>query len=182
MRKVLFILGELSEQDLDWLITRGSPINIERGSSIIIQGRPVDSMFIVLGGRFSVFLKGHEDKPMAVLGQGEIVGEMSLVDKGPPSATVCALEDSRVLAIGRNELEEKLRADVGFAARFYRALAVFLSDRMRSTFKTLGYGNSPSLEEDVHESDEVDPGLLDKIALAGLRFETMLRRLSSDAL
>ncbi|HEY9899299.1 MAG TPA: cyclic nucleotide-binding domain-containing protein [Pantanalinema sp.] len=177
MRKVLFILGELNEQDLDWLATSGSPRAIAPGQSIIRQGRVIDSMFIVLRGAFCVAIEGQEDKPLAVLGAGEIVGEMSLVDHGAPSATVRALADSHVLELPRAELELKLKQDVGFAARFHRALAVFLSDRLRSTFQALGDGASISLDEHVLEDREVDPAVLDKVALAGLRFDTMLRRL-----
>lgn len=180
MRKVLFILGELTEQDLDWLVTRGSQQTVVQGSAIIVQGRPIDSMFIVLDGSLAVSTEGHEQKPLAILGPGEIVGEMSLVDQGLPSATVRALEDSRVLAIARQDLEEKLLADVGFAGRFHRALAVFLSDRLRNTFRTMGETDALSLSEDVLADHEVDPAVLDKVALAGLRFETMLRRLMPD--
>ncbi|HEY9856920.1 MAG TPA: cyclic nucleotide-binding domain-containing protein, partial [Stenomitos sp.] len=115
---------------------------------------------------------------IATLGAGEIVGEMSMVDDAPPSATVRALGESRVLAIPRPALSRKLSDDQGFAARFYRAMAIFLSDRLRSTTRTLGYGESVSLDEHVRADDEIDPALLDKVALAGLRFETMLRRLA----
>ncbi|MBO9542542.1 cyclic nucleotide-binding domain-containing protein [bacterium] len=180
MRKVLFILGELTEQDLDWLVTRGSPQTAVRGRAIIVQGQPIDSMFIILDGSFAVVAGAHEDKPLAVVGSGEIVGEMSLVDQGPPSATVRAREDSRVLAIARADLEEKLRTDIGFNARFHRALALFLADRLRNTFRTMGQGSAFSLREDVLEDHEVDPAVLDKVAIAGLRFETMLRRLIPD--
>lgn len=177
---MLFILGELSELDLDWLVTRGTPRTVEGGSAIIVQGQPIDSMFIILEGTFAVVAGANEDKPLAVLGSGEIVGEMSLVDQGPPSATVRAREESRVLAIARADLEQKLRTDIGFSARFHRALAIFLSDRLRNTFRSQGEGDSFSLREGVLEDQELDPAVLDKVAIAGLRFETMLRRLIPD--
>ncbi len=178
MRKVLFILGELNDADLEWMVTRGQVMHVPAGQAIIQQGRPIDSMFIVLDGAFAVTLEGPQSTTVATLGSGEMVGEMSLVDNAPPSATVRALRESRVLAMPCPALSKKLADDTGFAARFYRAMAIFLSDRLRSTTRTLGYGDAVSLDEHVRADDEIDPALLDKIALAGLRFDTMLRRLA----
>jgi CRP/FNR family transcriptional regulator, cyclic AMP receptor protein len=61
------------------------------------------------------------------------MGEMSFVDQAPPSATVQAMEPSFVLDIPRRRLNAKLAEDAGFAARFYRALSMFLAARLRAT-------------------------------------------------
>ena len=106
-----------------------------------------------------------------------MVGEMSFVDAGPPGATVTALEDSAVLAIPRSQLSAKLEQDSGFAARFYRAIATFLSDRLRATVGQLGYGEVQSLAEEAIAADELDDNVLDNIHLAGGRFDRMLHRL-----
>ena len=102
---------------------------------------------------------------------------MSFVDGRPPSATVQALSDSLLFAIPRRALASKLEADQGFAARFYRALAVFLSQRLRDTVQHLGYGAGVALDEEVEYSDELNPAVLDTVPLAGARFDRMLKRL-----
>ena len=53
------------------------------------------------------------------------------------------LDDCVVLAVPQRALRDKLHKDQGFAARFYRALAIFLANRMRATMNTLGYGKPP---------------------------------------
>jgi CRP-like cAMP-binding protein len=102
---------------------------------------------------------------------------MSFVDSRPPSATVKAVEDSRVLAIPRQKLSARLEQEQGFAGRFYQSLAVFLADRLRSTTARLGYGPDEPLVENQEYEDELDPNVLDNVFLAGARFDMMLRRL-----
>src|ERR1700748_2255628 len=182
MRKVLFLFGQLNDDDVEWMLTAGTKRFVPAGVVLIQQGVPVDSVFILLEGRLAVRLaprKGPE-KEIARLNAGEIVGEMSFVDARPPSATVKALEDSTVFALSKAILNRKLAADSGFAARFYRALAIYLSTTVRERHRDLGSGvgggGQPEEEEDV---DELDPNVLDGVYLAGERFDRMVKRVMS---
>jgi len=101
------------------------------------------------------------------------------VDANPPSATVAALGRGVVLALPRALLQQKLDRDTGFAARFYHALAAFLSDRLRATVaRTNDATGTPGLDEDAIADDELDPNVLDTVHLAGARFSQILTRLS----
>src|SRR4051794_35233925 len=140
MRKALFFLGVLNDSDLDWLIAQGNRTDVAAGSTLIHQGQPIESMFIILDGLFAVSTSAAPGKEVARLKSGEVLGEMSFLDSRPPSASVRAIEKSSVLAISKVRLMDKLEADVAFASRFYRALGVFLSDRLRWTIGLLGYG------------------------------------------
>lgn len=176
MRKVLVILGQLSDSDVEWLATAGSREKIAAGRVLIEEGRPISSMYILLDGHMDVSLKGIGT--VATLASGEIMGEMSMIDSRPPSASITAKTDCLVLAISKAVLERQLEADVGFAARFYKAIATFLSDRLRGTVRRLGYGDSgASLDEDVELEGELDLNVLDSVHLAGARFERMLKTL-----
>jgi hypothetical protein len=105
---------------------------------------------------------------------------MSLVDGRPPSATVRARDDALVLAIPCERLKAKLQEDSGFAARFYKAIAIFLSDRLRGKLEMLGGEPQPRLDEDAFDADELDPALMDSLYLAGQRFDRMLKRLVGE--
>jgi bacteriocin-type transport-associated protein len=175
MRKALFFLGILSDSDIDWLIGAGRRQPIAAGTVLIKEGIPVDAIYILLDGVLKVSSVGVEQVEIARLRSGEVVGEMSFVDARPPSATVSALEDSVVLAVPRAQLNAKLK-DAEFAARFYRALAVFLADRLRTTVGWLGYGRR-AVPDRVDEEDELDSDVLEGVAMAGARFEWLLQRL-----
>jgi bacteriocin-type transport-associated protein len=177
MRKVLFILGQLSDLDIEWLIAAGRKEQIPAGTTLIHEGKAIDALYIVLDGLLSVTMVALGGQEIARLGSGEMAGEMSFVDARPPSATVLALQDSMVLAVPRRQLVAKLEQDAPFAARFYRALATFLSDRLRGTVSRLGYSEGQSLQEDIEYSDELDDNVLDTVHLAGTRFERILKQL-----
>ncbi len=146
MKKVLFILSELTDGDIDWIVSMGKRQTVSDGTILIQEGHPVDTLYILLDGELAVTTIAFDGREIARLGSGEVVGEMSFVDARPPSATVTAKGDSLVFTLPRPELAVKLHQDEGFAARFYRALAAFLSNRLRSTVGQLGYtqGNSPA--------------------------------------
>lgn len=168
MKQVLFILGELSDADIDWLIQRGDRQEVEPGTILIHEGKSVDALYLLLDGALVVTISALEDRQIARLSSGDVVGEMSFIDSRPPSATVRTLEKSVVLAVERSLLSEKLQADVGFAARFYRALAILLSSRLRGTVRQLG--NSPD-----HSQPETET-----VAIAQQRFDNLLERLKGS--
>ena len=178
MKKVLFILGEFSDGDIDWLVAVGRQQAIATGQVLITEGKPIDALYIILEGHFAVSVAAMGNRTVAEVGCGEVIGEMSFIDERPPSATVTAQEPSRVLAVSRAAVMARLRTDIGFGARFYRALAVFLSDRLRATVSHLGFGKETALDERQEYEDELDMTVLEKITLAGARFDWMLRRLS----
>lgn len=179
MRKVLFLFGQLNDDDVEWMLAAGAKRFLAAGATLIEQGVPVDAVFILLEGRLGVWLKGRRspEREIARLNAGEIVGEMSFVDARPPSASVRALEDSTVFAVSKSALNAKLAADQGFAARFYRALAIYLSTTVRERHRALGYGAALAEDEgDEDDADELDANVLDGVYLAGERFDRMVKR------
>jgi CRP-like cAMP-binding protein len=176
VRKVLYILGRLEDEDIDWFVENGERRRAKPGTVLITEGKPVDVMHIVLEGHLQVTAR-HSPAPIATLGAGEVVGELSFLDARPPSATVTAEDDVTVLAVKRAALSDRLKSHQPFAARFYHALGVFLADRLRSTVTRLGYEGRAPLEAESEYDDEIDDELLDGVSLAGKRFEWILRRL-----
>lgn len=173
MRKALYILGELDDTDVEWLAEHGSREHISQGTVLIHKGEPVSQLFVVLEGRLAV--SAADGNEIASLLSGEVVGEISFVDSRPPSASVSASEDTHVLSVSCDLLRTKIEKDPHFAARFYRALAVFLADRLRVTTGRFGYGSGV---EDAEAVDELSEDQINAIDLAGVRFDRMIKRLS----
>jgi len=169
MRKVLFILGQLSDQDAEWLTANGRKKVLPPDGVMIREGEPIDSLYVVLEGLLSVIDRDLGNSEVAQLGCGEVVGEMSFIDGRPPSATVRAIERTTALEVPRRALLHKIETDPAFAARFYRALAMFLSHRLRT------------LTHDSPDVDELDPNVLDSVHLAASRFDRMMKQLMMSA-
>ncbi|MBK9001142.1 MAG: cyclic nucleotide-binding domain-containing protein [Myxococcales bacterium] len=163
MRKVLFIFGQLSDTDVDWLAKTGRRKRLPKASVLITEGVAVETFYIVIDGEL-VVTQGKPRREIARLGGGEIVGEMSFVDARPPSATVTALTDVVVCAIPTEKLGQALTDNNAFAARFYKAVATFLSDRLRKA-------------TDTDYDDELDDSVLDNVDRAGARFNALSRSL-----
>jgi len=174
MRKVLFIMGQLNDRDIEWMALIGRQRVFASGDTLIQEGQESPALFIVLEGEVAVEVAGIGR--VATLGSGEIIGEMSFVDKAPPSATVVALSGAKVLVLQKSQVEDHLAEDPAFAARFYRALAIFLADRLRGTVQRNKAG-APVTSTAIEE-DELDDSVLDNVSVAGLRFQQMLKTLA----
>ena len=175
MRKSLIILGILDDGDLEWLIENGSAKQLQEGDYLMRQGIPVEAMYFLLTGTLSVELEKPQPRQLAEIESGEVVGEISLLDSRPSTASIRALDESLLLEIRHDALKPKLETDLGLQARLYKSLGMFLAQRMRSTILTLGYGEDRS-EEDEEEIDEIEPQLLDGIERAAKRFELMVSK------
>jgi CRP/FNR family cyclic AMP-dependent transcriptional regulator len=181
MRKVLYIMGILSDTDLEWLAGRGVTRNISAGTTLIHMGVPIDSFYIVLDGRLSV-ITGMSGDETASLGCGEMLGEISFVDSRPPSASVVAVVSSQVLEVPRDVLKEKLASDTQFASRFYQSVATLLADRLRTTVANLGYeGRREEVPEPQYDPEAFDDTWMENISFAASRFDQLLRRLGVRA-
>lgn len=176
MRKALYILGVLDDVDIEWLAECGTVLHLPAGTTLIKEGEPVSSLYIVLEGHLRVTSCRDNSLRIADLFPGEIVGEISFVDSRPPAASVSAEEESQVFAISRDVLSAKLGKDHGFAERFYLAIARFLADRLWVTVGRFGYG-SPQQDTDI---DELQESSLGDISLAAVRFDEFLKRLRGN--
>lgn len=77
---------------------------------IFRQGEPGRCAYIIESGRVQVSVrKDGEDLPLTTLGEGEIFGEMAIIDRLPRSATATALEPTRLCVISQDTLTERVQ-------------------------------------------------------------------------
>ncbi len=83
-----------------------------KGSVILFEDDPGDSLFIVRSGRVKVVLVAEDGREviLGVLGVGEHFGELSLIDDQPRSAHVIAMEDSTLLVLRRDDFQRRVEA------------------------------------------------------------------------
>jgi CRP-like cAMP-binding protein len=177
VRKVLYLLGQLDDNDCEWLAKVGSLVRITDRTRLIEQGKRVEAMYIVIEGTLNV--STLKMGVLAQIGSGELVGEMSLVDSRPASASIDAAGPVALLKVPRDVLLNKVADDIGFSSRIHRAIAIFLADRMRSTLEFASDGDNKPLDLDESEETlgEIDGEVLDRVHLAGARFDRVFRGL-----
>ncbi|MEH2075108.1 MAG: cyclic nucleotide-binding domain-containing protein [Nostoc sp.] len=202
IREILFTFAELNDSDIGWMIVAGNAMKIPAGTVLFQAGRPVDALYILLDGKMVASIAEDTSNPLtrafstleetdcierefARLSRGDIVGETPFVEASPPAMTIRAVEDAIVLSIPKWRLSAKLLHDVGFAARFYRVLAILLADKQQGIINSLGYGrinysSGKSLDERLTYEDELSSSFLAQVTLAGTRFDWMLKQIRGN--
>lgn len=142
-----YILGTLDEADVDWLVAHGRRRSVEPGARILEGGAPIEALVLVLEGRLEVEDRSRDSR--TELGAGGVVGGIGLLGGEPAPDSVVAAESSVLLEVPYPDLRSKLEFDVGFAARFYRAIAVIVTDREMSSAgrRVLPEGAIPGLQD-----------------------------------
>ena len=95
------LFKELPEPGLQMLAERGRPRHFATGEVIMRQGDASDALYVITSGRVRVERDQATETPLvlAELEPGDVIGEMGLLDGGPRSATVTAIEDTETLEI-----------------------------------------------------------------------------------
>lgn len=157
------LFGELSDSDVDWMLSDGYLQEIPKDTVAIASGKQVEHLYVVLRGKMSIrvseakknrltfafaALEQNQDsdsaaeREIARATRGEIVGEITAFDMHLSNYTLKALEDSLVLAIPRQKLLVKLQQNNAMAARFYRTVGLLIFTKYRSLIDRLGFGRS----------------------------------------
>ncbi|MCC6222298.1 MAG: Crp/Fnr family transcriptional regulator [Thermoleophilia bacterium] len=99
--------------------------DVPAGTSLIFRGQPGSTVYVLIEGTLKVHVAQPDGKQviLAVLGPGEVAGELSAVDSLGRSATVTALEPSTVLVIDGDRFRDCLRSVPALAESLVRLLA-----------------------------------------------------------
>ena len=124
------------EDQLRALATMVTRRSAPRGSAIMRAGDPTDSLYIVVSGRLKVMMGEADGKEviLSILGPGEFFGEMGLVDDGPRSATVIAIEPCELLAVSKRAFKKCLVENVEVAMAVLRVVV----RRLREADRRIG--------------------------------------------
>ncbi len=131
VEKVLFLksidlFSQIPGEDLSQIAQITDEIRFEEGEEVFHEGDPGDTLYFVIDGRVRVHRSGVD---IAVLGERQVFGEMSLLDSEPRSASVNAVTDLTLLKITRDDFNEIL-AEKGEIAQ---GIIKVLTRRLRST-------------------------------------------------
>jgi CRP-like cAMP-binding protein len=125
----------LSAQELRLLATYSAEEHFPPNAMIFAEGESGDTLHIVVDGavRISRMAPGMGEECLAILGRGEVFGEMALIDGQPRSADARAhRQGCTVFSINRSLLEEVLSMDPDAAVQFLGLLCRLLCRRIRA--------------------------------------------------
>jgi CRP-like cAMP-binding protein len=114
---VPFFADALDDAQLDALAASVRKVECDRGSALMREGDPGESVLVIVSGTVNVSVAGRP-QTVASLGAGDIVGEMSLLTGAPRSATVTAVRPVVACEIGKDDLEPLLIMSPSLFERF----------------------------------------------------------------
>src|SRR4051794_11043483 len=106
------LLGALDEATLNAIAARATVGRYRRGDPVVVEGEPGGDLLVVASGRMKVISRSSDgdEVVLAIAGAGDVLGELSLMDAAPRSATVEAAEVSVVVRISGATVRETIRA------------------------------------------------------------------------
>jgi CRP/FNR family cyclic AMP-dependent transcriptional regulator len=157
--KRVSLFSGLGERQLDQLASGSVRRSFAKGRMVVAEGEPSSALYILLAGRAKVQRSDSEGKEviLAVLGSGECVGEMSLIDDAPRSASVITIEPCEFMAINKETFKTTLDENPEIALKIMKGLVKRLreADRKIETLALLDvYGRVARVLLDF--SEDVD--------------------------
>jgi len=108
---------------------------LERGDILFREGDRGDRLYVIGEGKIKLGLTSNDGREnlLAILGPGEMFGELSLFDPGARTATATAVAETQLIALGHEDLDSFLSGRPAVATTMLAALA----RRLRRTNETL---------------------------------------------
>jgi len=127
------LLANFGANELQLLSSYGDSRAHEPGDILIKQGDENEHLFLVLRGQVEVLQEMDEGlKRVALLESGDSLGEVSVFDPGPASATVRSVNNSEVWLISKDSLDRLHAANPKVAYRLITRITTCLSHRLRT--------------------------------------------------
>jgi signal transduction histidine kinase len=128
------LFAGLTPEETAALVASADRLSVKAGTLIIEEGTPGECLYVILSGELEVSKRDNDRQiVLATRKPGEFLGEMSLLENAPRTASVRAVRDSELLAIGPAAFRQLLEGRPSTATTVLRTVAA----RLRSTESSL---------------------------------------------
>lgn len=125
------LFKELGDDERDALLSLMSETTLKRGESLFHEGDAGDRLYVIVEGKVKLSHTSDDGREnlIAILGPGEIIGELTLFDLGARSSTVTAIAPSKFLYLSHKDMMSYIDEHPTMAKSMLRELAT----RLRNT-------------------------------------------------
>lgn len=126
----------LDEEASNALESSMTEVSLRRGEILFEEGDGGDRLYVVMSGKIKLGRTSADGREnlLAILGPGQMFGELSFFDPGPRSATATAVTDAKLLSLGHSSLSPVLAEHPNVAYAMLNQLA----GRLRRTNEVVG--------------------------------------------
>jgi CRP/FNR family transcriptional regulator, cyclic AMP receptor protein len=100
------LFARCTRKELEFLASRTDEVDVKANHTLIKQGSPSDSFYVILDGQATVNVDGKERPP---LGAGDFFGEISMLDRGPATATVVTTTPVRAMVMSHAQFRDAIK-------------------------------------------------------------------------
>lgn len=131
------------ERERDQVESLGEIVKMSEGSYLIREGELDSALFAVEDGHLEVVIvRNGEERIVASVGPGEVLGEVSFIDDSPRSVSVRAVEETTVRSWDKKKLSSELASRPELLSKFAVAMSELLVERLRESVKRQGASRS----------------------------------------
>ena len=122
LRKVP-LFSKLTKTELEHVAGNADEVDVPAGKKLTTQGRPGDSFYVLLDGEAVVEIGGEKRR---TLKPGDFFGEISMLDRGPATATVKTKTPARLLVMSHSQFRDTIKSSDGLLVKVLLAMGVRL--------------------------------------------------------
>jgi len=101
------LFARCSRKELEFLASRTDEVDLKAGHTLITQGSPSDSFYVLLEGEATVNVDGKARPPVHA---GDFFGEISMLDRGPATATVVTSTPARAMVMSHAQFRDAIKS------------------------------------------------------------------------
>ena len=109
-----------TRKELAFLITRTDEVDVPAGRTLITQGSAGDTFYLLLEGEASVEVDGTERPPLRA---GSFFGEISMLDRGPATATVATTTPAKLMVMSHAQFRDAIKGNDQLLSQVMSAMA-----------------------------------------------------------
>ncbi len=129
LRKVP-LFADLPDRDLEQVCQMAEEVRFKEGDVLFTEGSLGDRAYVIKEGQIEIYKNsGGRNVQLAIRQSGEVIGEMSLLESAPRSASGKALSDTILIAIGQEQFDKLMDAN----PKAVRTMLHTVTARLRST-------------------------------------------------
>jgi len=130
------IFSELNEEALRLVLKKSRTLKFRKGSILMSEGETGESLYLINSGKVKIFLSDEHGNEITLFieGPGSYIGEISLLDNAPRTASAVTLEKTDVLSISKKDFLDLITENPEIAFSIINAL----TQKMRRATDTIG--------------------------------------------
>lgn len=136
------IFNELNEKALQLILAKSRSLKFRKSAILMSEGETGESLYIINSGKVKIFVSDENGNEITLFieGPGSYIGEISLLDNSPRTASAVTMEKTEVISISKKDFFDVIKENPDIAFNIINALTKKLR-RSTETIRSLALKN-----------------------------------------